>query len=87
VQSFRNKLISGIQLKDAIHPDCSNTGWNISVNLTILKMLYPGITPYQVYFGDNSCRGQNTRDLIVFQQGFRDCLTSERVSVFIKILA
>ncbi|XP_053391822.1 CUB and zona pellucida-like domain-containing protein 1 [Mercenaria mercenaria] len=63
------------------HPSrLTSSGWNISIDLSILKQLYPTVTPSNIYFGDNSCRGKVIRTTLVFQQGFRDCLTSERVS-------
>lgn len=68
-----------LQLENAIHHGCTSSGWNITINMSIMKQLYPNITTNQIYFGDNSCRGTETGSSLVFQQGFRDCLTSERV--------
>ncbi|XP_053391820.1 zona pellucida sperm-binding protein 2-like [Mercenaria mercenaria] len=48
--------------------------------MAILKQLYPNITSNHIYFGDNSCRGKQVGNKLIFQHGFTDCLTAERIS-------
>ncbi|XP_053406217.1 mucin-3A-like [Mercenaria mercenaria] len=69
-----------LQLEDVIHPGCSSLGWNISVDMVLLRKLYPQTVATNIYFGDNTCRGVKEGTLMLFQQGFKDCLTSERIS-------
>ncbi|XP_045166554.2 uncharacterized protein LOC123529972 [Mercenaria mercenaria] len=69
-----------LKLEDVIRPGCTSNGWNITVDISKLRQLYPMVTTNHIYFGDNSCRGQVMGTALTFQQGFRDCLTSERVS-------
>ncbi|XP_053391824.1 uncharacterized protein LOC128554583 [Mercenaria mercenaria] len=69
-----------LKLEDVIRPGCTSNGWNITVDISKLRELYPMVTMSHIYFGDNSCRGQVIGTTLTFKQGFRDCITSERVS-------
>ncbi|XP_060590338.1 protein crumbs-like [Ruditapes philippinarum] len=73
-------LSSNFKLEDAIKPECTDFGWNISVDMSELKQLYPGITINNIFFGDNSCKGKLVESIVLFSQGFQDCLTAERIS-------
>lgn len=70
-----------MHLSDAIHPACTGSSWNITTNMTIMKEMFPEITPNHIFFGDNACEGIEKGSLLVFQQGFHECLTSNRVSL------
>lgn len=48
--------------------------------MTVLQQLYPGIITRNIHFGDSSCPGKEAGTLLMFQQGFGECLTSKLVS-------
>ncbi|KAL4237757.1 hypothetical protein ACF0H5_002469 [Mactra antiquata] len=79
-QNNVTSLPGTLSLEDIIHHGCTNSGWNITIDMNLMKQLYPNITNNNVYFGDNTCRGLQSGSYLLFQQGFRDCLTSERIS-------
>ncbi|XP_053376834.1 neurogenic locus notch homolog protein 1-like [Mercenaria mercenaria] len=69
-----------VRLEDAIYPGCTSSGWNVTLDMPTLTQLYPEIKADQIYFGDNSCRGKLMGTQLIFLQGFKDCLTAERIS-------
>ncbi|KAH3842037.1 hypothetical protein DPMN_115525 [Dreissena polymorpha] len=43
-------------------------------------MLYPSARASDIYLGENTCMGVESWNHVVFQQGLRECLTSETVT-------
>lgn len=58
-------------------------GWNITVNLSLLRQKYPDFNPDECYIGlDNSnCTGHVEENQLHFGQNFEDCKTSEKVNL------
>ncbi|KAH3837194.1 hypothetical protein DPMN_110574 [Dreissena polymorpha] len=42
--------------------------------------MYPSISSTDIYFGDSSCRGSLSRNVLQYTFGFQDCLTNEKIS-------
>lgn len=61
--------------------ECMDDGWNITVNLSLLRQKYPDFNPDECYIGlDNSnCTGHEEENQLHFGQNFEDCKTSEKV--------
>ena len=74
------KSTPSIRLQDSIKSHCTPNGWDISVDMTILRKLYPGAKASEMYIGENSCRGTESGNTVRFEQGLRECLTSEIVT-------
>jgi hypothetical protein len=73
----------GYSLTDAIRVGCDENGWNIRVDLTVLRNIHPGAVASDIYLGENTCTGTQGWNTVTFQQGLRECLTSQTVSVLI----
>ncbi|XP_052276800.1 deleted in malignant brain tumors 1 protein-like [Dreissena polymorpha] len=69
----------GYTVQDAIRVACSETGWDIQVDKSILRHLYPSARASDIYLGENICVGFESWNRVVFQQGLRECLTSETI--------
>ena len=68
------------RLEDAVTVSCNENGWNVRVHMSILRQIHPNAVAGDIYMGDNTCTGQDRGYDVIFQQGLRDCLTSEVVS-------
>lgn len=51
----------------------------------MLKKLYPEVIANNIFLGDNTCRGKEQGNVLLFQQGFGSCLTSQQVSNGVQI--
>ena len=71
--------ISDVRLEDAISVNCNEYGWDIRVDMSIMRSMYPNIRASDIYLGKNLCTGINYGSSVVFHQGLRECLTSETV--------
>ena len=71
------------KLTDGIDASCDEFGWDIKVDLDALRCLYPDIDirGSDIYLGKNLCHGEENGDVLTFNQGLRDCLTSEIVGL------
>ncbi|KAH3830254.1 hypothetical protein DPMN_103495 [Dreissena polymorpha] len=69
-----------MDLNKAIRAGCSSIGWNISVDMSILQQMYPFVLPNNIYFGETSCKGSLSRNILQYTFGFKDCLTNEKIS-------
>ena len=67
-------------MDDIIRVNCDESGWNIRVDMNLLRQLYPNAKASDIYLGENSCTGSQTWYSVTFHQGLRECLTSETVS-------
>lgn len=76
---FILSLLSDKQLGDAISANCNEFGWDIKVDMDILRCIYPDIKASDIYLGKNLCNGEEERATLTFTQGLRECLTSEIV--------
>ncbi|XP_052279571.1 E-selectin-like isoform X7 [Dreissena polymorpha] len=73
-------VVSEMDLNKAIRAGCSSIGWNISVDMSILQQMYPFVLPNNIYFGETSCKGSLSRNILQYTFGFKDCLTNEKIS-------
>ncbi|XP_060579925.1 pancreatic secretory granule membrane major glycoprotein GP2-like [Ruditapes philippinarum] len=69
----------GYGLTDAIRVGCDENGWNIRVDLTVLRNLHPGAVASDIYLGENTCTGTQGWNTVTFQQGLHECLTSQTI--------
>ena len=71
---------SVISVRDSIKSHCTPNGWDVSIDMTILRKIYPGAKASEIYMGENSCIGTELGNIVRFEQGLRECLTSEIVT-------
>lgn len=69
-------------LSEAVSVNCSDQNWNINVDLDIVRKFYPATLTSGLYLGQITCKGTEDDDILSFQQGLRECFTSEIVSRF-----
>ncbi|XP_078312996.1 uncharacterized protein LOC111133966 isoform X2 [Crassostrea virginica] len=67
-------------IDNQVSVECMDDGWNITVNLSLLRQKYPDFNPDECYIGlDNSnCTGHEEENQLHFGQNFEDCKTSEK---------
>lgn len=70
---------AGYSLVDAVHVSCDDTGWNIRVDMSLLRTIHPGAVGSDIYLGENTCTGVDSWGILSFHQGFHECLTSQMV--------
>ncbi|XP_060591027.1 deleted in malignant brain tumors 1 protein-like isoform X2 [Ruditapes philippinarum] len=68
-----------LRLEDSVKVSCNVNGWDIKVDMGILKQVYPGSKPTDIYLGENTCNGLYSWNVLTFNQGLRECLTSETI--------
>ena len=73
-------LYTDFRVEDAIRVGCNEYGWDIRVDMNILRSMYPSIRASDIYLGKNLCMGLDYGSSLLFHQGLRECLTSESVS-------
>lgn len=66
-------------IDDVIHVNCNENGWDIRIDMYRLREIYPGAKASDIYLGENTCTGTENWRYLNFQQGLRECLTSETV--------
>ena len=59
---------------------CESKGWNVAVNMTILRQIYPDTGVSQIKLSEQDCTGQVMGDLVVFKQSYTKCSTTSKVS-------
>ena len=69
-----------ISVRDSIKSHCTPNGWDVSIDMTILRKIYPDAKASEIYMGENSCIGTELGNVVRFEQGLRECLTSEIVT-------
>ncbi|KAL3880239.1 hypothetical protein ACJMK2_032488, partial [Sinanodonta woodiana] len=62
-------------LEDALTAGCASSGWNIKLNITILRMLYPDVNPGDIYMTLRSCTGKVYNDELQFLYSYSRCNT------------
>ena len=65
---------------------CNEYGWDIRVDMNMLRREYPNIRASDIYLGKNLCTGLDYGSSLLFHQGLRECLTSETVSMIFNLL-
>ncbi|XP_053387201.1 deleted in malignant brain tumors 1 protein-like [Mercenaria mercenaria] len=75
-----NMSWSPLVITDAVHMGCASKGWNVSVNATILRHLYPDTGVSQIKLAEQFCTGEVFGDLVVFQQSYTKCSTTSKTS-------
>lgn len=78
-------LFLGPTLADAVIIACDEQNWDVSVDMDVVEQLYPGSKTSSIYLGEDTCPGVVNGSLLVFQQGLRECFTSERVTFFFRL--
>ncbi|VDH91103.1 Hypothetical predicted protein [Mytilus galloprovincialis] len=71
-----------LERRDAIKIGCGPASWDITVNMTIMKKLYPDTFSELIYFPDAGCKGVWRDDTLFFSQKYTECRTQreDRVS-------
>ena len=73
-------VFSDSTMLSAVIPGCSNHGWNIAVNLTLLRSSIPNYRDeMQIYLGNASCKGGERRGFLVYDNNFYECMTRKKV--------
>lgn len=67
-------------LEDSIDAQCTSYGWNISIDLNTLQLIYPGIKPIDIYMGSEKCKGSIHENKLWYEQSFRICNTSKEMA-------
>ena len=70
---------TALEIQDAVQMGCTPDGWDISVNMTLLRHIYPDSGVSQIKLSDQKCTGYVDGDLIVFKQSFTACSTHAKV--------
>lgn len=68
-----------LERRDAIKIGCGPASWDITVNMTIMKKLYPDTFPELIYFPDAGCKGVWRDDTLFFSQKYTECRTQREV--------
>lgn len=77
--AFNRHTESGLNISDAIDVGCDALSWNLTINLPLLRQIYPKLVSYIIYLGENRCTGIKADGHLVFQYGLNECLTNEIV--------
>ncbi|XP_053388146.1 deleted in malignant brain tumors 1 protein-like [Mercenaria mercenaria] len=75
-----NASWSPLRIIDAVHMGCASKGWNVAVNMTILRVLYPDTGASQIKLSEQDCTGQVMGDLVVFKQSYTKCSTTSKTT-------
>ncbi|VDI14713.1 deleted in malignant brain tumors 1 protein [Mytilus galloprovincialis] len=70
-----------LERQDAIKIGCGHASWDMAVNMTIMKKLYPDTIPELIYFPDASCTGVWRDDTIIFSHKYTGCGTQREDKV------
>ena len=73
-------FVSDIPLLDAINVNCDEFGWDIGVDIDLLRAKYTDIKTSDIFLGKELCNGYEDGTMLRFKQGLRECRTSETVS-------
>lgn len=71
--------LTELKIEDAVTMGCGSDGWNIAVNSTILRQLYPNTMVSQIKLSDQHCIGRIYGDMVVFKQSYTNCSTASKV--------
>ncbi|XP_060570797.1 deleted in malignant brain tumors 1 protein-like [Ruditapes philippinarum] len=84
---LNHNLFSGshLRLEDAIEVKCTASHWNISVNMSLLQMMYHTVRPTDLILGSGKCQGHLDNSFLLFQQSFNTCSTSEKFNTDMNI--
>lgn len=58
---------------------CGPTNWNMVVNMTNLRAMYPQATVAEMYLSNSKCMGTVFSDTLVFNQSYTDCGSRKEV--------
>lgn len=75
-----SKMVSEFRLEDAIHVGCNEYGWDLRIDMVMMRTMYPNMRASDIYLGKNLCTGLDYGSYLLFHQGLRECITSETVS-------
>ena len=59
---------------------CGPDGWDIAVNTTILRHLYPDTGVSQIKLSDQQCTGVVDGDMVLFKQSYTECSSNIQVN-------
>ncbi|XP_053388149.1 deleted in malignant brain tumors 1 protein-like [Mercenaria mercenaria] len=75
-----NVSYSRLNVEDTISMNCGPSGWEVAVNVTQLRQLFPDTGVSQIKLSDQKCTGQVLGDLVVFKQHYTQCSTTHKVN-------
>jgi hypothetical protein len=78
---FIQNVITG-SVENAVQVKCSDSQWDVEVDMNILQAKYPAIKPVDIFFGEPKCQGKLEGSLLKFQYDFNSCKTADMVRVF-----
>jgi len=70
-------LFSATDVSSAISVQCSDSDWDIRVNIDRLRDMYPSVNPSDIYLGQTTCAGQDNNRELVFSQPLLACNTTK----------
>ncbi|KAL3880247.1 hypothetical protein ACJMK2_032496, partial [Sinanodonta woodiana] len=73
-------FFKALVLDDAFTFGCFSSGWNIKINTTILRMLYPNANASEIYMTLKSCTGKVVDDGLQFLHSYAGCNTLRQIS-------
>ncbi|XP_060602750.1 deleted in malignant brain tumors 1 protein-like [Ruditapes philippinarum] len=73
-----NATWSPLRIIDAVRMGCESKGWNVAVNMTILRTLYPDTGVSQIKLSEQDCTGKVVGDLVLFKQSYAKCSTTSK---------
>ena len=74
------KPFSVSSLEQAINVRCDGyNGWDIRIDMNMMRTMYPNMRASHLYLGRNSCTGQNYGSYVMFKNSLVDCGSSQTV--------
>ncbi|XP_052221840.1 uncharacterized protein LOC127838255 [Dreissena polymorpha] len=71
---------SPLQIGDTIHLGCGPSSWNLAVNTTMLRVLYPDTGVSHIKLTNQYCTGRVMGDLVVFNQHYTECSSTAKTN-------
>ena len=67
-------------MEQAITVRCDGyNGWNIRIDMNMMRTMYPNMRASHLYLGKNSCTGQNYGSYVMFRNSLGSCGSSQTV--------
>lgn len=66
-------VIIALHFEDTLQFGCGPTGWDVSINVTMLRHLYPDTSVSQIKLNEPRCIGRVMGDTVVFHQHYTEC--------------
>jgi len=69
-----------LTIADAVLAECTQTQWNIKINMTLLWKLYPNSEVRNIFLSKSNCTGEVIGDQMVFMNTLTSCDTNLKVT-------